>query len=92
MTNLELTVAKYIIVALLIIIVILVFVIFALNKQISQMMREKMQEEKNKKEQLLDAGERRRSPMDGFYDAPAAYRHFLFHVHPSAAAQGEGTP
>ena len=48
MMNLELTVAKYIIVALLIIIAILVLVIFALNKQISKMMRDKLQEEKSK--------------------------------------------
>ena len=44
MINLELTLAKYIIVALLIIIAVLVLVIFAQGKQISKMLNEKMQE------------------------------------------------
>lgn len=46
MGNLELTMAKFIIVALLIVIAILVFVIFVLGCQINKMVKERMQEEK----------------------------------------------
>ena len=50
MINLELTLAKYIIIALLIIIVVLVFVIFALSRQISKLINEKLQENERKKD------------------------------------------
>lgn len=48
MANLELIVAKWIIVALLIVITILIFVIFMLGCQINKMVKERMQEEKEK--------------------------------------------
>ena len=54
--------------------------------------KKKQPRRKIQNEQLLDAGERRRLTVGGFYDALAAYRHFLLHVYPSAAAQGERAP
>lgn len=44
MINFELTLAKYIIVALLIIIAVLILVIFAQSRQINKMLNDKMQD------------------------------------------------
>lgn len=48
MINLELTLAKYIIIALLIVIAVLILVIFAQSRQINKMLDESLQEKKNK--------------------------------------------
>ena len=50
MVNLELTLAKYIIIALLIIIAVLILVIFAQSRLINKLLDEKMQEKKSKEE------------------------------------------
>ena len=50
MVNLELTLAKYIILALLIIIAVLILVIFAQSRQINKMLNDKMREDENKKD------------------------------------------
>lgn len=47
MINLELTLAKFIILALLITIAVLILVIFAQSRQINKMLDEKMQEKKS---------------------------------------------
>ena len=48
MTDLKLTLAMCIIIALLAVIAVLVFVIFVQGRQINKMLDEKMQEEKNR--------------------------------------------
>ena len=48
MINLELTLAKYIIIALLIVIAVLILVIFAQSRQINKMLDESLQEKKSK--------------------------------------------
>ena len=50
MVDLELTLAKYIIIALLIIIAVLILVIFAQSRQINKMLNDKMREDENKKD------------------------------------------